>query len=373
MTSSTTTNVLSEEWALNDEVIRLRVWGTDRVFPLFSDTRDPYTIGTATTCSIRIEDPMRRASREHARLERIHGRWGMIDGGSKNGLYQDGAKTDKFRLSPGVEIGLGGGIVLVAESARWIVLRNILTRMLGWSADRAKAVDLALRGIRFAAMRRAVLVLCGEDDLVPIAEELHRLTLTAARPFVLCNPRRRAGATPERAAGGVTSGVAAVEAAAGGTVCLLHKNIPSDLDDMLYELRQPHCQTQLVMCAANVRDAALFAAAPVIVPRVSSRKAEIDRVIIEYAAEAAGIMGIGVHWLSPAERVWIRDHLGDSLPDIQRATLRLAAIRRAGSISAGALKVGISHTAMLKWLRHYEFPDLEILRASNDVPGAAAD
>lgn len=261
----------------------------------------------------------------------------------------------------------------MAESARWIALRNVVSRMLGWSPDQAEAVDLALRGIRFAAMRRAVLILCGGGDLVPIAEELHRRTLTAARPFVLCNPRRRSEDDAEGAAGDVASGVEAVEAAAGGTVCLLHKNLPADLDDMLHELRQPHCQAQLVLCAANVRDAALFAAAPVIVPGLTTRKAEIDRIIREYAAEAAAAMGIGEHWLSPIEHAWIRDHPGESLPDIQRATLRLAAIRCAGSMSAGAVKVGISHTMMRKWLVKHRFPNLALLRGSNDPLGEASD
>jgi FHA domain len=359
VTLSTNTNVHSEEWAINDEVVRLRVWGSDRVFPLLSDTREPYVIGTATTCSICIDDPKRLASREHAHLERIQGRWGMIDHGSKNGLYRDGAKVDKLALSPGVEIGLGGGVVLVAESARWIALRNLASRMLGWRADRAEAIDLALREIRLAAMRRVVLVLCGEHDLVPLAEELHRATLTAARPFVLCNPRRRASDTPEGSPESMNSGVAAVEAAAGGTVCLLHKNLPSDLEDMLAVLRRADCQTQLVMCAERARAGELFAATPVIVPRLASRKAEIDRIIMEYATDAAAAMGVGERWLSPTEHAWIRDHLGDSLPDIQKATLRLAAIRRAGSISAGALRVGLSHTGMLKWLRTHEYPNLE--------------
>jgi len=370
---STITNVRSEEWSLNDEVVRLRVWGTDRTFPLSPSTREPYTIGTAPTCSIHIEDPMRRASREHAQLERIQGRWGVIDRASKNGLYRDGARVDKLALSPGVEIGIGGGVALVAESARWIALRNVVCRMLGWSADRAAAVDLALRGIRFTAMRRAVLVLHGEQDLVPLARELHRSTLTAARPFVVCSPRRRTGDLPESSTESMTSGVAAVRAAAGGTVCLLQKTLPFDLKEMLDELRHPGCQTQLVTCATSTREAQLFVAAPVIIPSLASRKAEVDRIIQDYAAEAAASMGIGERWLNPAERVWIRDHVGDSLPGIQKATLRLAAIRRAGSISAGALKVGISHTAMLKWLRTHKYPDLEILRASNAVPGAASN
>lgn len=369
MPPSTITNVLSEEWSIHDEVIRLRIWGTDRVYPLSAAAREPYTIGVAATCSIRIEDPHRRASRDHAHLERIQGRWGVIDRGSKNGVYRDGARLDRFALTPGVELGIGGGVVLVAESSRWIALRDLVSRLLGWSADRAEAVDLALRGIRFAAMRRAILVLHGEHDLVSLAQALHRLTLTAARPFVLCNPRRRKGDTP----GSTISGVAAVEAAAGGTVCLLHKDLPSDLDDMLDRLRRPACQTQLVTCAVRTRDAELFAATPVIIPPLTSRRAEIDRIIDEYATEAAAAMGIGERWLSPAERVWIRDRTGGSLPEIQKATSRLAAIRQAGSISAGALKVGISHTAMLKWLRTHRYPDLAALRAPLHVPRTRAE
>lgn len=362
MSLATTTNVTPDEWAIHDEVIRLRVWGSDRVFPLYSDAPEPYRVGTGATCSIRITDPTRRASRHHADVAHIYDRWGVIDRGSKNGLYRDGARVDKLSLAPGVEVGLGGGVVLVAESPRWIALRSMVCRMIGWSAERADAVDLALRGIRLAAMRRAVLVLYGEHDLVPLAQELHRLTLTSARPFVLCNPRRRASDASRGSAPSLPSGLAAIEAAAGGTVCLLHQRLPSDLLETLQVLHRPDGQTQIVTCAANLRDAALFAAAPVGIPRLSSRKAELERIINEYATDAADAMAISDPWLGASERVWIRERVGVSLPDIQKATWRLAAIRRAGSISAGATVAGISHTAMLKWLRANKYPDLATLR-----------
>lgn len=364
----TATNPLPEEWSINDEVIRLRVWGTDQVFPLFADSREALTIGTASTCAIRVHDPARRASREHAHLQRIAGRWGVLDRGSKNGLYRDGAKTDKLALTPGIEVGIGGNVVLIAESARWIALRSALTRMLGWSDGQIAAVDRALRGIRFAAMRHAPLILCGERDLVPLAEELHRLTLPPGRPFVLCKPHHGPKQPPENATRWVTSGRAALTEAAGGTVCLLHKSLPEDLDDLLEALRKLECQTQLALCAARVRDVQPFAPFPVVVPPIAARRSEIERLILEYAADASSALGLGAHWLSPAERAWIRDHAGDSLPEIQRATLRLAAIREAGSVSAGASRIGISHTAMLKWLRSHRYPELSLLRASNLVP-----
>ena len=45
-----------------------------------------------------------------------------------------------------------------------------------------------------------------------------------------------------------------------------------------------------------------------------------------------------------------------TLASIQKATTRLAAIRQAGSMTRGAARLGISHVALLKWLRTHEFP-----------------
>ena len=349
----TTTNILAEEWTIRDDVMRLRAWGTDRVYSLHADHHPGPVIGSAPGCAIQVHDRTRRTSRQHAQLQRVQGRWAVIDR-SKNGLYRDGVKLDKFILTPGVEIGLGGGVTLVAESSRLITLRSALARMLGWSAERAEAIDLALRAIRFAAQRRITLVLCGVD-LVPLAEELHRLTLTTARPFVLCNPRRRTSESAWNPTRCAPSGRAALGEAAGGTVCLSTKHLPSDLRTLMHGLRQPECQTQLVVCTERVQDAELFNAAPIVIPPLVSRREEIDRIIEEYAVDAAGVLGLGDHWLNAAERAWIRGHL-HTLAEIQKATVRLAAIRQAGSMSAGAAYLGISHVGMLKWLRTHNFP-----------------
>jgi len=349
----TTTNVMLEEWAINDDVMRLREWGTNRVYALHADQHPGPRIGSAPSCAIQVHDRTRRTSRQHAQLQRVQGRWAVIDR-SKNGVYRDGAKLDKFVLTPGIELGLGGGVTLVAESARLIELRSVLARMLGWSAASVEAIDLALRAIRFSAQRRMTLVLCGVD-LVPLAEELHRLTLTAARPFVLCNPRRRTSESAWNPTRCTPSGRAALDEAAGGTVCLSTKHLPSDLRDLMRGLRRPECQTQLAVCSESAEDAELFNAAPIVIPPLTSRKDEIDRIISEYAVDAAGPLGMGEHWLHAAERAWIRNHMR-TLAEIQKATVRLAAIRQAGSMSAGAARLGISHVAMLKWLRTHNFP-----------------
>jgi len=352
---STAMNILREEWAVNDDVIRLREWGTTRrTYSLYSDQPDP-VIGTAPSCAIQVQDGTRRASRLHAQFRRIEGRWAVFDQ-SKNGLYRDGAKLDRFVLTPGTELGLGGGVTLVAESARLISLRSALARMLGWSDSAAEAIDLALRAIRFAAQRRMTLVLCGAD-LVPLAEELHRLTLTAERPFVLCNPRRSTNETTWNRTRCAATGSAALEEAVGGTVCLTARHLPSDLRTLMRGLRRPECQTQLVVCSERTTEAEVFNAAPIVIPPLASRKEEIERIIEEYARDAGEPRGLGQQWLSQAEQTWIRTNM-TTLALIQKATTRLAAIRQAGSMTQGAARLGISHVAMLKWLRTHNFPDL---------------
>src|SRR5882672_11345949 len=97
-------------------------------------------------------------------------------------------------------------------------LRAFLARMLGWSNERA--VELALRSLALALDHRATLVLCGEGDMVPIAQALHRRTLGPDKPFIICDPRRLTSTATVRSPASRTSGVAAFEAAIGGSLCM---------------------------------------------------------------------------------------------------------------------------------------------------------
>ena len=117
--AATQTDVGANEWQINDEVVRLREWGTDRVHSLSAATGS-WTIGSAETCELVLDD--RRVSRQHARVSRQGTRWSVLDLGSKNGLRLDGARRSQIVLEPGLEIGLGG-LTLIAESPRLLALR----------------------------------------------------------------------------------------------------------------------------------------------------------------------------------------------------------------------------------------------------------
>lgn len=67
-------------------------------------------------------------------------------------------------------------------------LRAFIERLLGWSDERT--VELAARSLALVLGHRATLALCGEGDMAPIAQALHRRALGTSRPFVVCDPSR---------------------------------------------------------------------------------------------------------------------------------------------------------------------------------------
>jgi hypothetical protein len=73
-------------------------------------------------------------------------------------------------------------------------LRGFIERLLGWSDEHT--VELAARSLALALGHRATLVLCGEGDLVPIAQALHHRALETGWPFVACHPWPARGRSP---------------------------------------------------------------------------------------------------------------------------------------------------------------------------------
>ncbi len=69
-------------------------------------------------------------------------------------------------------------------------------------------------------------------------------------------------------------------------------------------------------------------------------------------------LGIDALELTPAQRSWIRARSSETLPAIQQATLRLLAIRHAGSIAGAAALLRMSREALGRWLERRRFrPD----------------
>jgi hypothetical protein len=353
MTGATKTDLGMDAWMIDDDIIRMREWGGDRCYPLPADPGAEVTIGSASTCSLVLNDPSGRLSRQHARLTREGARWVVRDLDSKNGMRVDGVRRPKVQLEPGSELSLGG-IMLIAESPRLIALRGYLARLLGWDDDHGETVDLGLRSVRMAATQRAALVLCGEGDLIPIARGLHRYSAGDSRPFVLCDPRRRA--TGENAAlENYPSGLAALRAAAGGSVCVWLKRLPRDFTELTVGLRDPGTRVQLIACGLRPSDRKEIVSAPIEIPALSTRADEIDRIIDEYANDAAHALRSGVLF-NKVDRDWVRRYSATSLPEIEKGTLRLIALREAGNVARAAALLGMAHASLGEWIGRRRLP-----------------
>jgi pSer/pThr/pTyr-binding forkhead associated (FHA) protein len=350
----TRTDVGATEWIIDDELLHLREWGSHKIHPL-PPNGDELTIGADDGCALRLVDPSRRVSRQHARLYREHARWSLRDLGSRNGTRLDGARRGSFPLAPGVEVGIGR-ITLIAESRALIALRGFLARLLGWGADRLVAIDQALRAVRTAATRRGALIICGSGDLVPLAHGLHRLTLGWVRPFIVCDPRRRSSAPSVRAAEGHQEGLRAMEVAVGGTLCMRTRRLPRDFQEVAIALRNPISRVQLVLCTDHVAEAKQLLIDPVIIPPLARRRGELPRIVDEYARDAIEELAATATGFTAAERDWVIAHAASSLPEIEKATRRLIAIRQAESISQAAARLGMSHAALSQWIGRRRLP-----------------
>jgi FHA domain len=351
---STRTDVAASEWSIDDQVMRLRMWGTDRVSPLPWPPVADCTVGAAEGCALRLDDPSGRISRIHARLIHDQTRWLLRDLGSKNGVRLDGARRLEIVLEPGIEIGIGG-LTLIAESRRSVALRGFLARLLGWRSDRTEVVDHALRSIRMAATRRVPLVLCGDGDLVPTARSIHRHAL-GDRPFVVCDPRRRRTRATVRSAENYETGMAALAAAQGGTLCVRSRRLPRDFASVIATLRDPDARVQLMVCAGSPDDGRRHLAVPIAIPSLAGRKAEIDRIIAEYAEDAVIELAAPRGSFLPADRAWVREYAMSSLPEIEKATLRLVALRDSRNLTAAAARLGMAPVSLARWIGRRKMP-----------------
>jgi hypothetical protein len=312
-----------------------------------------WTVGAAEGCALRLDDPTGRISRVHARLIHDETHWLLRDLGSKNGVRLDGARRAEIVLEPGVEIGIGG-LTLIAESSRSVALRGFLARLLGWRSDRTEVVDHALRSIRMAATRRVALVLCGDGDLVPTARSIHRHAL-GDRPFVVCDPRRRDARATVRSAENHETGLAALAAAQGGTLCVRSRRLPRDFAAVVAALRDPGARVQLVVCATSPDDGKPYLAVPITVPSLAGREAELDRIVLEYAEDAMAELRAPRTSFLAADHTWVRDN-AQSLPEIEKATLRLVALRDSRNLTSAASRLGMAPVSLSRWIGRRKLP-----------------
>ena len=235
-------------------------------------------------------------------------------------------------------------------------LRAYLGRILGW--ERTEAIEHALRSIALSVTHRAALVLLGETNMVSIALALHRRTLGAGRPFIVTDPRRMDMPATVRAPTSYTSAVAAVRAAHGGTLCMRHGRPPDDFEATVVMLRDPSSDVQLVICSDvfQAMHPFLIRPVPILVPALGMRVRELPRIVDAYARDALDALGADDACFTKADRRWVLDRAPRSLAEIETATLRLVALRQAGTIDGAARRRGMAHVSLTRWLGRRQWP-----------------
>lgn len=365
---NTDTDPAAQNWGIHDRVTQLRIWGTDVVFPLAEIGDDEPVLGTSPACAIKLDD--KQVSRVHARLVRTKRGWMVFDLESKNGIRLDGARQAEGALTPGTELGLGG-VVLVAESPQLIALRGYLARLLGWSDARREYIDRALRSVRAAATRLVPLVLSGHGELVSFASSLHGHVIGRDKPFILCDRRRRRAEADVRSVANISDPSQALRAAIGGSLCLLRRRMPEDTLPIVDEFSRPRPRVQLIICtAAGERTAAdawrTLPADPIVMPSLTERANELDRIISEYATEALKELGT-THTSFPEEDFdWVRSHSASTLAEIEKGTRRLIALRAGGNLSSAASRLGMAPVSLSRWFGRRDH--IDEVRASRAKP-----
>lgn len=323
----------AQGWRIIDGILHLRRWGGRTTLPMPSGRRTG-TIGGARGSWLRI----RSAPGRVAKLDRIDGAWVLKRLRDAIEMRVDGVGHRVVSLSPGSEIEIGG-VTLVAESERLVALRVVLAQLLGWTLDRALELDLAMRSVRLAALHRDPLLLCGrEGDTTSAAHLLHQHTVGTDRPFVVYT--------------GAGSPFAALRAAATGTLCI---RAGEPVRRLTSALQRPGANTQIMIASDSPRSVLLRA--PIVLPRLRTRAARLDRCIDTYLTRACSDLGGET---SPADRRWIRRHDGQTLGRIELAARRLVALRNSGgSITRAATMLGVAHSALSEWVaRRHPLPPL---------------
>lgn len=258
---------------------------------------------------------------------------------------------DGLPEEPRCEQGRAVPSVQSREARDELALRGFCSRILGWSTKQAGAVERALHAIHRSTLHRAPLVLLGDGDLVPVAQALHRRSIGAEQPFVVCDRRRLNTGASVRSPANYESIMAAMEVARGGSLCVRHRRTPHGFSSMITQVLDSANPVQLIVCAEarHAKDALLPLLIPIQVPSLSTRMNEVPRIVDEYAADAIGALGAPVTGFTSADRAWVLEH-AFSLPAIEKATLRLVALRMARSVAGAAKLLGMSHVSLGHWI-----------------------
>jgi hypothetical protein len=130
------------------------------------------------------------------------------------------------------------------------------------------------------------------------------------------------------------------------------RRLPRDFSSVQARIRAPDARVQFIICAGHrhVDDILLTMPAPIILPPLETRRSEVPRIVDEYAIDAITGLGARPECLTADDRAWVVEQQASSLSEIEKATLRLVALRISANTSVAAARLGMAPVSLFRWM-----------------------
>jgi hypothetical protein len=117
---------------------------------------------------------------------------------------------------------------------------------------------------------------------------------------------------------------------------------------------------QIIVCSDRHDDTHPFLTLPVPigVPSLAVRTDELPRIVEEYAVDAiAELRALGPGFTA-ADHQWVLEHAPMTLAEIEKATLRLVALRASRNMSGAAARLGMAPVSLSRWIGRRKLPPM---------------
>jgi transcriptional regulator with GAF, ATPase, and Fis domain len=109
---------------------------------------------------------------------------------------------------------------------------------------------------------------------------------------------------------------------------------------------------QYIVCSDENDEAhpLLVMPAPIQFPSLTERAGELPRIVDEYAQDAITALRARSTSFTDRDRAWVLGHEASSLSEIEKATLRLVALRTSANLTGAAERLGIAPVSLSRWV-----------------------
>jgi hypothetical protein len=90
--------------------------------------------------------------------------------------------------------------------------------------------------------------------------------------------------------------------------------------------------------------------APIEILPLGSREIELSRIVRAYAGEAIARLRAPILCFSEDDRDWVMKHDAKSLSGIEKATLRIIALKVTNNVHQAARVLGMAQVSLSRWL-----------------------